>query len=311
MMTIVQYPKRSVGLAVTASILLHLALAVGLRYAPAIRVAMGLGGIEYVDADYNRAILIDFSKGFRYPPGFLGFVAPTKIRSLEEIAREEARRARREAARRAAAARAASAAQDKAAAQEKAAATEPPPEKPAASGSTYPGGFGRINTAPLRDQIQRLYQAHRDGLLVIPEGRLRVGVTGSINRDGTLRNYRLIFPSGIPEIDASALAILQAVSESRALGPLHNLTSISLIIEVDQIAQLNVVGFAGSEDEARAVVDLANTALLFARVTKAQDVAAMTMLNNLKVSRSGQRVEAVIRMARQTATAALNRSMGN
>jgi len=315
MMTIVQYPKRSVGLAVAASILLHLALAAGLRYAPAMRVAMGFGVIEYVDADYNRAILIDFSKGFRYPPGFLGFVAPTKIRSLEEIAREEARRARREAARRAAATKAETEAQteaseaavDEAAASQKAAA----PETPAASGSAYPGGFGRINTAPIRDQIQRLYQANRNGLLVIPEGRLRVGVTGSINRDGTLRNYRLIYPSGIPEIDASALAILQAVSESRALGPLHNLTSISLIIEVDQIAQLNVVGFASSEDEARAVVDLANTALLFARVTKAQDIAAMTMLNNLKVSRSGQRVEAVIRMARQTATAALNRSMGN
>ena len=108
MMTIVQYPKRSVGLAVAASILLHLALAAGMRYAPAMRVAMGFGVIEYVDADYNRAILIDFSKGFRYPPGFLGFVAPTKIRSLEEIAREEARRARREAARRAAATKAGS-----------------------------------------------------------------------------------------------------------------------------------------------------------------------------------------------------------
>ncbi|MFM8395207.1 MAG: energy transducer TonB, partial [Acidobacteriota bacterium] len=269
MMTIVQYPKRSVGLAVTASIIVHLALAAGLRYAPAIRVAMGLGGIEYVDADYNRAILIDFSKGFRYPPGFLGFVAPTRVKSLEEIAREEAR-VRREAERRRRAA-AASTAGDEPAVAEKAAENEPSPEKSSSPNSAYPGGFGRINTAPIRDQIQRLYQANRQGLLLIPEGRLRVGVTGSINRDGTLRNYRLIYPSGLPEVDASALAILQAVSESRALGPLHNLTSISLIIEVDQIAQLNVVGFAGSEDEARAVVDLANTALLFARVTKAQD----------------------------------------
>jgi len=89
------------------------------------------------------------------------------------------------------------------------------------------------------------------------------------------------------------------------------LTSISLIVEVDQIAQLNVVGFAGSEDEARTIVDLANAALLYARVVKSQDAAVMTMLNNLKVTRSGQRVEAVMRMARQTATAALHRSMGN
>ncbi len=308
MMTIVQYPKRRVGQAVAASILLHLVLAAGLRYGPVIRVAMGWGGIEYVDADYNRAILIDFSKGFRYPPGFLGFVAPTKVKSLEEIAREEARRARREAGqRRRNAEKSEESAEDLARKEE----SQEPAKPTEASNSAYPGGFGRINTAPIRDQIQRLYQANREGVLVIPDGRLRVGVAGSINRDGTLRNYRLIYPSGIPAIDASALAILQAVSESRALGPLHNLTSISMIIEIDQIAQMNVVGFAGSEEEARAVVDLANTALLFARVAKAQDVAVMTMLNNLKVSRSGQRVEAVMRMARQTATAALHRTMGN
>jgi len=92
------------------------------------------------------------------------------------------------------------------------------PDRSAAGSATpLPGGFGRINTAPIRDQIQQLYQANQAGLLVIPAGRLRVGVTGGIRPDGTLRNYRLIYPSGIPEVDSSALAILEAVSESRAL----------------------------------------------------------------------------------------------
>jgi outer membrane biosynthesis protein TonB len=89
---------------------------------------------------------------------------------------------------------------------------------PVSSNAVYPGGFGRINTAPIRDQIQQLYKANQAGLLVIPAGRLRVGVTGGIRPDGTLKNYRLIYPSGIPEVDASALAILEAVSESRHLG---------------------------------------------------------------------------------------------
>lgn len=308
----VQYPKRRVGLALAIglSLVVHLALILLLRYGPTLRVALGFGGIEYVDADYDRAILLDFSKGFRYPPGFLGFVAPRQIRSLEEI-----RKIRQEEERQARQRRAARQGEQTAATDQDSAAGEKPREAesfPASPASpAYPGGFGRINTAPIRDQIQRLYQASQAGLLTIPDGRLRVGVTGSIMPDGTLRNYRLIFPSGIPAIDASALAILAAVSESRALGPLHQLTSISLIIEVDQVAQLNVVGFAGSEEEARAVVDLANAALLFARVTKAQDVAAMTMLNNLRVTRSGQRVEGVIRLARQTATATLHRTMGN
>jgi len=300
-----------------ASLVVHTLLAFGMRYVLTIRTAFGLEGVEFVDADYNRAILIDFSKGFRYPPGFLGFVAPTKVKSLEEIRREDERRARREEARRRRMAGRGEEA-NSSVAEMVAQPAESPAERttsgggtPVSSNAVYPGGFGRINTAPIRDQIQQLYKANQAGLLVIPAGRLRVGVTGGIRPDGTLKNYRLIYPSGIPEVDASALAILEAVSESRALGPLHNLTSISLIIEVDQMAQLHVVGFAGSEDEARAIVDLANAALLYARVVKSQDVAVMTMLNNLKVTRSGQRVEAVMRMARQTATAALNRSMGN
>jgi len=331
--TIVQYPKRRVGLiaGLVISLILNLGLLIGLRFAPVIRAALGFKAIEYVEEDYNRAILIDFSKGFQYPPGYAGFVAPRKVKSLEEIRREDARQARREEQRRrrlAAREREMEREKEEALAREKARqeqeAASAQAARPAAprsdsgvpassgipSGSGIPGGFGRINTAPIRDQVQRLYQASQTGLLVIPEGKLRVGVTGSINPDGTLRNYRLLYRSGIPAIDASALAILEAVSESRALGPLHNLTSISLIIEVDQFAQLNVVGFAGNEEEARGIVDLANAALLFARIRKAQDPAAMTMLNNLKVSRSGQRVEAVIQVSRLTATSVLRQSLG-
>jgi hypothetical protein len=325
--TIVQYPKRRVGLVagLVISLVLNLGLLIGLRFAPVIRAALGFNAIEYVEEDYNRAILIDFSKGFHYPPGYAGFVAPRKVKSLEEIRREEARQARREEQRRrrlAAREREVEREKEESLAREKtrqeqetasAQATQsaaPRPDSGVPAGSGIPGGFGRINTAPIRDQVQRLYQASQTGLLVIPEGRLRVGATGSINPDGSLRNYRLLYRSGIPAIDASALAILEAVSESRALGPLHNLTSISLIIEVDQFAQLNVVGFAGNEDEARGIVDLANAALLFARIRKAQDPAAMTMLNNLKVSRSGQRVEAVIQVSRLTATSVLRQSLG-
>lgn len=321
LITIVQYPRRRAGLMVglAISLFINLGMVIGLRFAPVIRAALGLQSFEYVEEDYNRAILLDFSKGFRYPPGYAGFVAPRKVKSLEEIRKEEARQARRDEERRRRQAdreraREEALAQEKARQQQaadaesskSAAASQPS----AFSGGVGPGGFGKINTAPIRDQVQRLYQASQTGLLVIPEGRLRVGVTGSINPNGSLRDYRLIYRSGIPAIDASALAILEAVSESRALGPLHNLTSISLIIEVDQLAQLNVVGFAGSDEEARGIVDLANAALLFARIKKAQDPAAMTMLNNLQVSRSGQRVEAVIRMSRLTATAALRQSMG-
>lgn len=311
MITLIQHPRRRrpLLLAALASLLLHGGLLAGVRFGPTLQAALGLRGITYVEEDYNRAILLDFSKGLRYPAGYAGFVAPTKVRSLEEVRREaerEARRRRRaeEAARRRATAAATTKEQSAEVSKENS-AEAPPRPSPA-----YPGGFGRINTAPIRDQLQRLYDAAQNGQLLLPSGGLRVGVAGGINPDGTLRNYRLIFSSGIPEIDASALAILAAVSESRALGPLHQLTSISLLLEFDQVAQLDVVGFAGNEEEARAIVDLANAALLFARVSKSQDLAVMTMLNNLRISRTGQRVQAGIRLSRSTATETIHQTLG-
>lgn len=311
MITLIQHPRRRrpLLLAALASLLLHGGLLAGVRFGATLQAALGLRGITYVEEDYNRAILLDFSKGLRYPAGYAGFVAPTKIRSLEEVRREaerEARRRRRaeEAARRRASAAATSREPSAEVSQENSAEAPPRPSP------TYPGGFGRINTAPIRDQLQRLYDAAQNGRLLLPPGGLRVGVAGGINPDGTLRNYRLIFPSGIPEIDASALAILAAVSESRALGPLHQLTSISLLLEFDQVAQLDVVGFAGNEEEARAIVDLANAALLFARVSKSQDQAVMTMLNNLRITRTGQRVQAGIRLSRSTATETIHQTLG-
>ncbi|MFZ4627188.1 MAG: hypothetical protein ACOYNR_02550 [Blastocatellia bacterium] len=311
MITLIQHPtrRRALLLAALVSVLLHGGLLAGVRFGATLQAAFGLRGITYVEEDYNRAILLDFSKGLRYPAGYLGFVAPTKVRSLEEVRREAEREARRrQRAEEVARQRAAATAATSAASAE--GSKENPVDVPPRPSPTYPGGFGRINTAPIRDQLQRLYDAVQNGQLLLPPGGLRVGVAGGINPDGTLRNYRLIFPSGIPEIDASALAILAAVSESRALGPLHQLTSISLLLEFDQVAQLDVVGFAGNEEEARAIVDLANAALLFARVSKSQDLAVMTMLNNLRISRTGQRVHAGIRLSRSTATETIHQTLG-
>ncbi len=293
------------------SLALHAGILVIVRMAPVIRIALGYSGIEYVDEEYDRTILIDFSKRLSYPPGYIGFRPPEKTKSLEEIKKEDEKRARLEAGRRRRQEEIARREAEQKAAEEKAKAdqlarAEP---KPAPKNDGYPGGFGKINTAPIKDQIQRLYQAKKAGILVIPEGKLKVGVSGSINPDGTLTNYRIIIPSGVDQIDQAALAILAAVSESRALGPLSNLTSLSMVLDIDQIAQLNVTGFTGSDQEARAIVDLANTALLFARIKKSGDPAAMVMLNNLKVTRTGQRVQAVISVPRQTASDTLAKSM--
>jgi hypothetical protein len=173
------------------------------------------------------------------------------------------------------------------------------------------GSFGKINTAPIRDQIHRLYQAKKDGKLDIPDGKFKVGVSGSVNPDGTLNNYKVNISSGIQEIDISAMAILQAVSESRALGPLSQLTSVTLVLDIGQSAQLIVTGFTSNETDAVNLVNLAQVALLAARLRKSDDEAAMVMLNNLKVNRTGNQITAVINVPREMAKETLSKTMDN
>jgi hypothetical protein len=301
---------RGLTKAIVLSLVVHAVGSVVVWYYPLVATAIGLRNIEFVDEPYDRAILITFSKGLNYPPGYIGFSPPKKTLTLEEIAKlEKARRRKRErqeAARREAEREASAAAEQQAKAEPSAA----PAPAPAPAKDGYPGGFGKINTAPIRDQVQRLYDSHKSGKLTFPEGKLRVGVSGRINADGTLTDCKVIMPSGVEDIDRAALAILDAVSASHALGPLHEMTSLSIVLNVGEHAELSVVGFTSNEQAAANIVNLANAALLYARFRKADDPAAMVIINNLKVTRSGQRVQAIVSMPRQKASDSLSRTMG-
>jgi hypothetical protein len=302
MITLIKYPsrKKRLALAVLFSIAAHLVVIATVRLAPIIGIAMGLRDIEYVEEDYNRAILIDFSKRLQYPPGYLGFRSPQDgtarvSKREEERRRRQLEREREEAARREA--------------EEKAnLAKRAPTPTPTPKGDGY-GSFGKVNTAPIKDQIQRLYQAKKEGKLVIPDGKFKVGVTGSVNPDGTLADYRVSIPSGIKEIDEAALAILAAVSESRAVGPLHQLSSLSMVLDIDQTAQLIVTGFTSNETDAVNITNLAQAALLIARFKKGNDPTAMVMLNNLKVQRTGNRIQAIISVPKEMAKDTLAKTM--
>jgi len=321
MISLIEHPKRRVGLIIAAlvSVLAHIVLILIVRAAPVFQLAMHLRELEFVDEDYNRAILITFSKPLSYPSGYAGFRSPEKTKSLDEIKKEQERllklKAKREAERRKqeeerlAHEREETAkreAEEKAQADLVAKAEATPTPTPRPDGY---GAFGKINTAPIKDQVKQLYEAKKEGKLALPEGKLKVGITGTVKSDGTLADYRITTSSGIPEIDQAAMAILAAVSESRALGPLHQLTSLSMVLDIDQTAQLIVTGFTEKEEDAVNITNLAQAALLVARFKKSGDLGAMVMLNNLKVTRTGQRIQAVISMPREKASEALTKTM--
>src|SRR6266511_1936610 len=302
MITQIKYPSHAKGLmaAVLFSILAHAAILLAIRVAPIARIAMGFGGIEWVDdPKYNKAIIIDTSKWLIYPDGYLGFGRPKKTRSLDEMKKEESRRRRLEERMKREQELA-----KKREAEERAKAEPTPTPSPSGYGS-----FGKINTAQIKDQIQRLYQAKKDGKLRIPDGKFKVGVSGSINPDGTLADYRVHIPSGIPEIDDSAMAILAAVSESRALGPLSKLTSITMVLDIDQEAQLTVIGFTSTETDASNLRNLADIAVFASKRKKGDDPAAMVMLNNLDIKHAGNRIQAVIKVPKEMAKETLAKTM--
>ncbi|MEO6724584.1 MAG: hypothetical protein ABIU20_10415 [Blastocatellia bacterium] len=327
MINLIEHPKRRAGFIIAAlvSVFVHIALIFIIRAAPVFQLAMHLREIQFVDEDYNHAILITFSKPLSYPSGYIGFRPPEKTRSLEEIKKEQEselkRKANREAERRKrederlAKEReeiAKRETEDKAKAEQIAKAETPPVPTPRPATPAMPneyGAFGKINTAPIKDQVKQLYDAKKDGKLTLPEGRIKVGVTGIVKDDGTLADYRIIASSGIPEIDQAAMAILAAVSESKALGPLRQLNSLSMVLEIDQTAQLIVTGITDKEEDAINITNLAQAALLVARFKKSGDVGAMVMLNNLKVTRTGQRIQAVISMPREKASETLTKTM--
>ncbi len=326
MINLIEHPKRRAGLIIAAlvSVLVHVMLIFIIRAAPVFQLAMHLREIQFVDEDYNHAILITFSKQLSYPSGYIGFRPPEKTKSLEEIKKEEERAQKRKAQREAERQKREEArlakereeiakreAEEKASAEQIAKAETPPAPVPTPRPATADGygAFGKINTAPIKDQVKQLYDAKKEGKLALPEGKFKVGAAGEVKDDGTLTNYRITTSSGIPEIDKAALAILAAVSESKALGPLHQLNSLTMVLEIDQTAQLIVTGITDKEEDAINITNLAQAALLVARFKKSGDVGAMAMLNNLKVTRSGQRIQAVISMPREKASETLTKTM--
>src|SRR5215471_4995087 len=307
MITQIKYPSRAKGLlmAVLFSVLAHVVILLAIRIAPIVRIAMGFQGLEYVEEPYDKRN-VERHIRLQYPPGYLGFRAPKKTSSLDEMKKEEARRKKEEARRKREQELAKKrAAEERAKAEEKARA-ELANAEPTQSGY---GSFGKINTAPIKDQIQRLYLAKKDGKLSIPDGKFKVGVEGSINPDGTLAEYHVHIPSGIPEIDDSAMAILAAVSESRALGPLSKLTSITMVLDIDQEAQLTVIGFTSTETDASNLRNLAEIAVFASKRKKGDDPAAMVMLNNLDIKHAGNRIQAVIKVPKEMAKETLAKTM--
>jgi hypothetical protein len=164
-----------------------------------------------------------------------------------------------------------------------------------------PTQFGEINEAPIKDTVATLYQLFQAGGLDIPEMKFSVMAGFKVEPDGSLSNIHIKRPSESKIIDTKALEILWKIGESHALGPVSDLTSATISLDVtDDVAVLRVTAFAPTPEIAKQKSDLLGVLFWALRMKeKSPDVAQLLSL--IKVNSDGKRVDTVLRVPRAKA----------
>ena len=238
-----------------------------------------------------------------------------EIRARDRKRREEEERKRREAEERkrreeekAAQAKADQEAKDKAAAEQAKAGEqktdEPKPdEKPK---------FGEINEAPIKDILGKVYAMYQVGFAKVDVTNMTMAASFKIEKDGSITNINVYKSSGDRFIDTQAKAVLHNLGESHALTPLAILTSNTIQLELsEKNSRLSIIGFAPSASEAkRLATDLNGLFFLMrmARKSSSPDVAELMSL--MKVTYSGNRVEANLIVSRERAAEMMKTKFG-
>lgn len=151
--------------------------------------------------------------------------------------------------------------------------------------------FGEINIAPIRDTVGNLYKLFEAGGLDIPEVKFSVLAGFKVMPDGSFENIRIITSSGSKIIDRNALEILSNIGESHALGPVSNLTSSTISLEVtDDLARIRIMAFATTPEIAKEKSGLLN-ALFWALRMKEKSPELGQLLKLIKVKSEGKRVD--------------------
>lgn len=164
-----------------------------------------------------------------------------------------------------------------------------------------PTKFGEINEAPIKDTVASLYQLFQAGGLDIPDMTFKVMAGFKVEPDGSLSNIHIKRSSESKIIDTKALEILWKIGESHALGPVSDLTSATISLEVDaDVAVLRVTAFAPTPEIAKQKSDLLGVLFWALRMKeKSPDVAQLLAL--IHVNSDGKRVDTVLKVPRAKA----------
>jgi hypothetical protein len=154
-----------------------------------------------------------------------------------------------------------------------------------------PTKFGEINEAPIKDTVATLYALFQAGGLDIPEMKFSVMAGFKVEPDGSLSNIHIKRHSESKVIDEKALEILWKIGESHALGPVSDLTSATISLDVtEDIARLRITAFAPTPEIAKAKADMLGV-LFWALRMKEKSPDIGQLLSLIKVKSDGKRVD--------------------
>ena len=302
--------RRRLVPALAASAAVHGVLIVYLIY---LALASAFGNLHVVNKDYRKFDPSFLTVHLKYPPNMLKPPQGDKTLTLEEI-RERAQKRREQMLRERAAreekekAEREKAEKERKEAEQKAAELAAK-EKPKA----IPAEFGEVNEAPIKDMVAEVYSLYQAGTLDVDVTSLTVMAGFKIEKDGSLSNIKIIKSSGNKLLDEKAAQLLWMIGESHALGPISDLSSGSIKLDLTQnMSRLTVTAFAATPDAAKAKADLLNLLFSIMRMARKKDSPDVAeLLSMLKVRSDNKRIDAELSVSRARATEMMNARFGS
>jgi len=253
----------------------------------------GLRGLRVPDRSLLLAPLY-------YPPGLVRSVAETEAerrRARERLRRQEALRRLREHVERAASG------------NESASAHELPRTWEELE-QRVKEEVRKLNIGPIREAISAIYRAKQEGRLAFQD--ITVAVSFRVQKDGVLTNVTLVEPSGIPDVDAAALMIVEEASRARILAPLANAQSVTVKLFIAETTELRFIAVSPSKAGAAQLVSQLNGLLLLARLNSGRlDPQAAAVLSRLSIMQEGRSVIASVKIPRAEAAEMLRSRIGS
>ncbi len=168
----------------------------------------------------------------------------------------------------------------------------------------------KLNIGPIREAISEIYRAKQEGRLAFQD--IAVAVSFRVQKDGALTDVTLVEPSGVPDVDAAALMIVEEASRARILAPLAGAQSVTVKLLIAETTELRFIAVSPSKAGAAQLVSQLNGLLLLARLNSGRlDPQVAAVISRLSITQEGRNVIASVKIPRAEAAEMLRSRIGS